>query len=110
MHDLVGKTLGKYRVVAHLGIDHLEQEVVLPAVQAVLTFAFARDARAHDFGQSIDVDGAQTGTIGTAYLATKVTQPLRILVTLAITPFVAMAWHRIRGRKPTPAAEPPKPE
>lgn len=58
-----------------------------------------------------DVDGAQSGSIGTAYLATKATQPIRILVTIAITPFVAAIWNRLRGRARKPVdAETPKAE
>lgn len=38
------------------------------------------------------------GAFTAAYLATKVTQPLRIAATLATTPFVARAYERLRGR------------
>lgn len=44
-----------------------------------------------------------TGTMGVwtaAYIATKLTQPLRIVVTLAITPLVAKIYDRMTGRKP----------
>jgi len=47
-----------------------------------------------------------TGSVGTftaAYIATKLTQPLRIGATLAITPFVAKLYERITGK--TRAAE-----
>lgn len=58
-----------------------------------------------------DLQGGQSGSIGTAYIATKATQPLRILVTIAITPFVAAAWNRLRGRTRKPVeAEPPQVE
>ncbi|HUQ19727.1 MAG TPA: hypothetical protein VM099_08960 [Gemmatimonadaceae bacterium] len=43
-----------------------------------------------------------TGTVGVwtaAYIATKLTQPLRILATLAITPLVAKVYDRITGKK-----------
>src|SRR5262252_10339914 len=46
------------------GIDDLEQEVVLPAVQAVLRqVALGRDARAENFREPVDVDclDAETG-------------------------------------------------
>lgn len=48
----------------------------------------------------IDVDGAAVGagTIGAAWLATKVTQPVRIGATVLLTPLVARAWHRVRPR------------
>lgn len=38
------------------------------------------------------------GTLGAAWLATKLTQPLRIGVTLLLTPVIGMALKRIRGR------------
>lgn len=38
------------------------------------------------------------GSWGAAYIAAKITQPLRIIATLAITPFVARLYERITGR------------
>ena len=41
------------------------------------------------------------GTVGAftaAYIATKLTQPLRIAATLLLTPLVAKAYERLRGR------------
>jgi|SRR5690606_18704994 len=38
------------------------------------------------------------GTLGAAWLATKLTQPLRIGGTLVLTPVISMALKRIRGR------------
>jgi hypothetical protein len=41
------------------------------------------------------------GNVGTwtaAYVATKVTQPLRIIATLAVTPFIAKIYERVTGR------------
>jgi hypothetical protein len=38
------------------------------------------------------------GTLAAAYVATKVTQPLRIAGTLALTPLVARVYERFRGR------------
>ena len=41
------------------------------------------------------------GTMGTwaaAYIATKLTQPIRIAATLVITPFLAKLYERMRGR------------
>jgi hypothetical protein len=47
-----------------LGFDHLEQEVILPSVQAVLRdVAFAGDARTENLGQAVDVDRAQAEAI-----------------------------------------------
>lgn len=41
------------------------------------------------------------GTWAAAYIATKLTQPIRIAATLLITPFVAKLYERIRGRRGT---------
>jgi hypothetical protein len=50
------------------------------------------------------------GTWGAAYIAAKITQPLRIIATLAITPFVARAYERITGKKRGgPESSPPPP-
>lgn len=44
----------------------------------------------------MDVEGAAetTGLWGAAWLATKLTQPLRIAATAVLTPLVAAVWHR----------------
>ncbi|HJQ19905.1 MAG TPA: hypothetical protein VJ867_06100 [Gemmatimonadaceae bacterium] len=50
---------------------------------------------------------ANMGAVTAAYLATKVTQPLRIIGTLALTPLVARGVERFTGRKRSvpPAAD-----
>jgi hypothetical protein len=52
-----------------------------------------------------------TGSVGaftTAYLATKVTQPIRIASTLALTPLAARVYHRVTGKPVgSPAAPAP---
>jgi Flp pilus assembly pilin Flp len=43
-----------------------------------------------------------TGSVGSwtaAYVATKITQPLRIVATIAITPFIARMYERVTGKK-----------
>ncbi len=57
------------------------------------------------------------GTIAAAYLATKLTQPLRIAATLVLTPAVARLYERVRGIAPAdphapeaPPEEPTEPE
>ena len=40
------------------------------------------------------------GTFAAAYIATKLTQPLRIGATLVITPLIARVYERMRGRRP----------
>jgi hypothetical protein len=45
------------------------------------------------------------GSVGTwtaAYVMTKIVQPLRIIATLAVTPFVAKLYERVTGRAVTP--------
>ena len=49
------------------------------------------------------------GTFTAAYLATKVTQPLRIAATLVLTPLVAKGWERVTGRSPAVGSEPAGP-
>lgn len=48
----------------------------------------------------VEVDGVvgESSTWFAAWVATKLTQPIRIAIVLALTPFVAMVWHRVRGR------------
>lgn len=58
----------------------------------------------------IEVRGAagSAGTIGGAYLATKLTQPVRIGATLVLTPAVVGVWRRVRGDRgqlPIPPGE-----
>jgi hypothetical protein len=42
------------------------------------------------------------GALGAAYVATKLTQPLRILATVALTPLVARVYERVRGVRARP--------
>jgi hypothetical protein len=59
-------------------------------------------------GWRTDSAGGTVGTLAAAYLATKVTQPLRIAATVALTPLVAAAYERVTGRTltaKTPPAE-----
>jgi hypothetical protein len=55
-------------------------------------------------GVSVEGVAGETGSIWAAYVAAKLTQPIRIVATLAITPIVAMGWHRLRGRAPAEIA------
>lgn len=64
--------------------------------------------------------GSAAGSVGTfaaAYIATKLTQPLRIAATLVLTPAIARVYERVRGLPPAdphapdaPADEPTEPE
>lgn len=48
--------------------------------------------------------GGKVGTFAAAYVATKLTQPLRIGLTVVLTPLVARAWERVRGPRVAPVA------
>ena len=52
----------------------------------------------------------ETGAWVASYLATKVTQPLRIIATLAVTPFIAKFYERFTGRTVQPVRLPPAKE
>ena len=47
-------------------------------------------------------DATGLKVIGAAWIATKLTQPLRIAATLALTPLVAAALKKWRGKATTP--------
>lgn len=51
-------------------------------------------------GISVEGAAADAGTVGGAYVATKLTQPLRIAATAAITPIAATIWQRLRRSSP----------
>jgi hypothetical protein len=50
------------------------------------------------FGWKPSSAAGSVGSFAAAYIATKLTQPLRIAATLVITPFVANLYERMRGR------------
>ncbi|RMG11112.1 MAG: hypothetical protein D6731_16100 [Planctomycetota bacterium] len=52
-------------------------------------------AAAIQLGVRVEGASAQAGTWFSAWVATKVTQPLRIAATLALTPAVAGVWRRL---------------
>ena len=62
-------------------------------------------ALALTFGVKIESAAGTAGTLGAAWVATKVTQPLRILGTLVLTPVIGKLVHRFR--KPPPKLPPP---
>ncbi|HEX6275496.1 MAG TPA: hypothetical protein VFZ53_20790 [Polyangiaceae bacterium] len=57
-------------------------------------------ATAIKFGVKVEGAAGAAGTWGAAYVATKLTQPLRILATLIVTPAVVRIARRLRGRNP----------
>ncbi len=60
-------------------------------------------------GIEIDSAAGSAGTIGGAYIATKLTQPIRIGATLVLTPPIVGAWRRLRGAPPEAPEVPPEP-
>jgi hypothetical protein len=49
-------------------------------------------------GVKVESAAGTAGVWGAAWVSTKLTQPLRILATLVVTPFVMRVARRIRGR------------
>ena len=66
---------------------------------AIFAAVFAGFAVAIAAGFSAKGSGESAGVLGAAYVATKLTQPIRIVVTLALTPLVARGWDWVRGRR-----------
>jgi ABC-type siderophore export system fused ATPase/permease subunit len=52
------------------------------------------------FGWQPSSAAGSVGTFAAAYIATKITQPIRIAATLLVTPIVARLYERLRGRQP----------
>ena len=61
---------------------------------AIFLLCIAGVAVAFRLGFQMEGVGGTAGTLGAAWLATKVIQPIRILATLALTPPVGRAWLR----------------
>jgi len=64
-------------------------------------------ALAIQFGANVQGVAGTAGTWGAAYLATKLTQPLRIAATLAITPALASLLRRFRRKRAPQPSVPP---
>jgi hypothetical protein len=78
--------------------------VVYLAIFFVVLFGFWAAIR---FGWEPSGAMANVGAFTAAYLATKLTQPLRIIATLAVTPLVARVVDRMVKRRPAPAPTTP---
>jgi hypothetical protein len=63
---------------------------------AIFALVFVGFATAIGLGFETESSAGTASTLGAAYVATKLTQPLRILATLAVTPVVV---HVTRRRK-----------
>ena len=64
---------------------------------AIFVLVFAGFAVAIAAGVQVDGAMGSAGVVGAAYVATKLTQPLRILGTLLLTPLVARGHRRLRA-------------
>jgi len=51
-------------------------------------------------GVKVESAAGTAGTLGAAYLATKLTQPLRILATLVLTPIIVRVVRRMKQHPP----------
>ena len=70
---------------------------------AIFTAVWVGFWAAIKFGWSDDSTAANVGAWTAAYLATKLTQPLRIIASVAITPPIAKLWERVMKR-PAPSS------
>lgn len=50
-------------------------------------------------GVQVESTAGGAGLLGASYLATKVTQPLRIAATFALTPILAAVWQRLAPKR-----------
>ena len=64
---------------------------------AVVLVGFALAIR---FGMNVESAAGTAGVWGAAWVSTKLTQPLRILATLALTPVVMQVLRRIKRQPP----------
>jgi hypothetical protein len=69
--------------------------VVYFAIFFLVIFGFWAAIR---FGWQPSSAAGSVGVWTAAYIATKLTQPLRIIATLAVTPLVAKMYERVTGR------------
>jgi hypothetical protein len=62
------------------------------------------------FGWRSDSTAVGVGTFAAAYIATKLTQPLRIAATAVLTPIIGRLYERVRpGARRAPAPSPEHP-
>jgi len=73
---------------------------------AIFVLVLAGFATAIRLGASVEGAAGTAGTWGAAYVATKLTQPLRILATLVVTPVAVRILRRTRRHGPVERNEP----
>lgn len=87
-------------------------QVALGTYLGIFVLVLAGFAVAISFGVKPDSVTSNAGVLGGAYLGTKLTQPLRIAATLALTPLVARVLRRTRAQpektKAPESGEPPR--
>jgi len=74
---------------------------------AIFALVLVGFALAIQLGVKVESAAGKAGIWGAAWLATKVTQPLRILATLALTPLVARLLKLRKKTPPAPAPDEP---
>lgn len=67
---------------------------------SIFALVFAGFAIAISIGVPVESAAGTAGTLGAAYVATKLTQPLRILATLLLTPVIGRLVARFKPRPP----------
>lgn len=83
--------------------------VALATYYAIFFLVLGGAAIAIKLGFDIESAKGAAGLLGAAWLATKVTQPLRILATVALTPLIAKLYERSFRRAPASPADPAGP-
>ena len=92
--------------------EHLVEEYGSAAIATYLVLFFTTWIAlwvAISWGFDPGSNAASAGTIGGAWVATKVTQPVRIGATIVITPLAVRLWRRLRPAARPPVPEPPTP-
>ncbi len=72
--------------------------VALTTYFTLFFLTLAGFAIAIQMGFQVESAEGTAGVLGAAYVATKLTQPVRILATVALTPLVAAVIKKFRGR------------
>ena len=76
-------------------------KVALITYFVIFALVFGGFAIAISLGVQVESAAGTAGTLGAAWVATKLTQPIRILATLALTPLLGRLVKWV-GKKPPP--------
>jgi hypothetical protein len=99
VREKLKQTLARFRdLILEYGIIALIVHYVIFAIVIVGFWAAIRS------GWQPTSAAGSVGTWTAAYIAAKITQPLRIVATLAVTPFVARLYERVTGKVRTGSA------